>query len=159
MIAEAAFLRFEKRGYPGDSVQDWLGAEAELEDALASYCRSADQAQELSAYRWIRAEVRRILERAEDTVNSDTVKNALAKAVAELRQLGDFLPETVDKASKSVRQEIAGTIEKLGQNWNNFRIRQSELFASWKEKGTHTLNQTTHSFYDWLNRWRNRDGN
>jgi hypothetical protein len=33
MIAEAAFLRAERRGFAGDEVEDWLAAEEEV-DAL-----------------------------------------------------------------------------------------------------------------------------
>ena len=57
MIAEIAFFKFENRGYAGDPIKDWLEAETELEDALATFCRSSDQAQEVSAYRRIRHEL------------------------------------------------------------------------------------------------------
>ncbi|MGH8337667.1 MAG: DUF2934 domain-containing protein [Gammaproteobacteria bacterium] len=37
MIAEAAYFRAERRGFePGHEVEDWLGAEAELEHRLRS---------------------------------------------------------------------------------------------------------------------------
>jgi Protein of unknown function (DUF2934) len=157
MIAEAAFFKSQKRATPGDPMADWLGAERELEDALTAFCRSANQEPELSAKRQIRAEVRRILEKAGDTVNGETIRQALAKVTAELHRMGTFLPETIDRASTSVKQEIAGTIEKLGHNWTHFRIKPSELVANWKERGTQTLNQTSRSFYSWLSHWRNRD--
>jgi len=156
MIAEAAYFRSRNRDYPGDPLADWLGAESEVEDALAAYCRSENQEQEFSAYQRIRTEVRRILEKAEETVNADTVRQALEKVTGQLRQVGEFIPENIDKASKTVKHEITGAIEKLGYNWDNFRIKQSELLASWKDKSTHTLNQTTKSFQDWLSRWRNK---
>lgn len=159
MIAEAAFLRAKKRDRPGDPVADWLEAEAEVENDLAAYCRSEVRAQEYSAYQRIRTEVRRIVEKTEDNVNAETIRQALEKVTGQLRQVGEFLPDTIDRASKAVRQEITGTVEKLGQNWHNFRIKQSELFASWKEKGAHTFSQTTQSFHDWLRHWRNRDDN
>jgi hypothetical protein len=157
MIAEAAFLGAEKRDFPGDPVADWLAAEAEIEDALTAYCRSEDQEQEYSAYQRIRTEVHRVLEKAEETVNAEAIRQALEKVTGQLRQAGEFVPETIDRASKAVKQEIAGSIGKLGYNWDHFRINQSELLASWKDKGTHTMSRTTKSFYDWLNRWRNRN--
>jgi hypothetical protein len=147
MIAEAAFLGAEKRDFPGDPVADWLAAEAEIEDALTAYCRSEDQEQEYSAYQRIRTEVHRVLEKAEEAVNAEAIRQALEKVTGQLRQAGEFVPETIDRASKAVKQEIAGSI---GNN-------QSELLASWKDKGTHTMSRTTKSFYDWLNRWRNRN--
>jgi hypothetical protein len=37
MIAEAAYFRAERRGFePGHELEDWLGAESELERALRS---------------------------------------------------------------------------------------------------------------------------
>jgi Protein of unknown function (DUF2934) len=157
MIAEAAYLKSRNRKYPGDPVADWLEAEAELDDALATFCKSADQDPELSAYRRLRTEFRRILGKAGETVNADSIAQALAKATAQLRQVGEFVPESIDRASKAVKQEIADTIDKLGHNWDNFRIRQSELLANWKEIGTHGLNRTTRSFYTWLSRRRSKN--
>lgn len=153
MIAEAAFLRAEKRDFPGDPVVDWLAAETEIEDALAACCRSKDQAQDYSAYRRIRAEVRRVLEKAGETINEDTIRQALEKVTGQFRQAGGFVPEAIDRASEKVKQEISATLEKLGYNWNKFRIKQGEFFANWKDKGTHTMNRTAKSFHDWLSRW------
>ena len=129
MIAKEAFLRSEKRGASGDPVEDWLGAEAEVEEALNADCRP-DREQESSAYDRMRREVRRIMEKAEETVNA----------------------ENISQASKRVRQEIADSIEKLGRNWDSFRIRQGDFFAGWKERGSHSLNRTTKAIQDWLDR-------
>jgi len=157
MIAEAAFLRSEKRDYPGDPVADWLRAEADIEDAVAVYCRSPNQEQENSAYQRIRTEVQQILEKAEETVNAETIRQALEKVTGQFRQLEGFVPSAIDRASKTVKQEIADTIEKLGYNWDNFRIKQSELLVNWKDKGAQTIDRTTKSMYDWLRRWRSKD--
>lgn len=34
-IAEAAYIRAERRGFRGDPIEDWLAAEAEVDAALA----------------------------------------------------------------------------------------------------------------------------
>jgi hypothetical protein len=34
-IAEAAYIRAERRGFRGDPIEDWLAAEAEVDGALA----------------------------------------------------------------------------------------------------------------------------
>ena len=156
MIAEAAFLRSRNRDYPGDPVADWLGAEAEIDAALAAFCRSPHKDQEFSAYQRFRAEVRRVLEKAEETINAETIRQALDKVNGRFRQLGEFVPETIEEASKAVKQEIADAIEKSGYTWENLRIKQGELFASWKDKSIHTLNQKSKMFYDWLSHWRSK---
>lgn len=150
MIAETAFFKYKQRGYPSDPVKDWLEAETELDEALAAFCRTAEQDQEISAYRRVRLEVRRILEKAEETVNAETIAQALAKVKTELRQLGEYFPATIDRAAKTVKDELSGTIDKLGHNWETFRIKQSELLAGWKEK-------RAHNFQEWLGRWRKKD--
>jgi Protein of unknown function (DUF2934) len=156
MIAEAAFLRSRQRAFPGDPVADWLMAEAELNDALATYCRSEHGERELPVYHRMRAEVRRILEKAVGTVNPETIGQVLAKVNADLRKTGEFLPESIDRASKAVKQEIEDVISRLGQNWDTLRIKQSELLAGWKDKGTQTWSRTAQSFHQWLARWRNK---
>ncbi|MDA8137910.1 MAG: DUF2934 domain-containing protein [Desulfobacteraceae bacterium] len=159
MIAEAAFLKSRQRDFEGDPVADWLSAEAELHDALAAKCRLEQEEQAFSAYHRIRMEVQRLLEKAEETINAETVRQALAKATADLRKAGDILPESIDRASKAVKQEIEEAIGRLGQIWDGSRIRPNELLSDWKEKGARSWHRTTQSFQQWLTRWRNRNGN
>ena len=97
MIAEAAFLKSRQRDYPGDPVADWLQAEAEIDAAVAQYCQSVDQDRDFSAYRRFRSEVLRILEKAEATVNVDTVAQALDNVREQFRQMGEFVPAAVDR--------------------------------------------------------------
>jgi hypothetical protein len=156
MIAESAFLKYRQRDFPGDPVADWLRAEAELNDALAAYCRLEDVKQDLSVYHRMRTEVRRVLEKAEETVNADTVRQALAKVSADLRKTGGIIPESVERASKAVRQEIDDAISRLGHNWDSFRIKQSELLDAWKDKSNQTWSRTAQAFQQWLARWRGR---
>jgi len=150
MIAEAAFAKSENRGRPSDPVNDWLEAETELDDALAAHCRPADPTQESSAHERMRHGVRRILEKAEETVNAETITQALAKVKAELRQRGEFFPGAIDRAAKAVRHEIAGSLEKLGHKWDDFRISHGELLEDWKDKGSH-------AFQEWVSHWRDKD--
>jgi acetylornithine deacetylase/succinyl-diaminopimelate desuccinylase-like protein len=149
MIAESAFFKSEHRVRPGDPLQDWLDAEAELEEALAAQCRSVEQDKELSAYWRIRHDVRRILEKAEDSVTAETIAQALAKAKAELLQKGEFLPATIDRAAKAVKHEIGDTLDKLEHRWESYRSKQEALLANWKVRGSHALRE-------WLERWRNK---
>ena len=157
MVAEAAFLESEKREGPADPVADWLSAEAQINDALDASCRSAPSQEESSAYRRMRAELHRMLEKAGENVNADTVKSALARTASDLRQVGEFFPETIDRVSSSITKEINETVEKLGYNWQNFRIRQNDLFAHWKERSGERLNRTTRSFNRWIDRWRSKN--
>jgi hypothetical protein len=156
MVAESAFLKSRQRDFPGDPMADWLRAEAELNDALAAYCSLEDVKQDLSVYNRMRTEVRRMLKKAGETVNAETVRQVLAKVAADLRKTGGIFPESVERASKAVRQEIEDVISRLGHNWDGFRIKQSELLAAWKDKSNQTWSRTAQAFQQWLTRWRGK---
>ena len=157
MIAEAAFLKAQKKDYPGDVLADWLVTEAQMEEDLAAYCRSDHQQQEYPACQRVRTDVRRVLEKAEETVTAETIRQALENATGLLRRVGEFVLEAIDRAMKAVKQEIAGSIEKLGDGWDHFGTKQSELLASWKDKGIQTMSGRAQSICGWLNCWRIRD--
>jgi hypothetical protein len=76
MIAEAAYFRAERRGFRGgDSFQDWLAAEAEIDNLLGTPSQP-QEAQELAAYERMRQELAKILAGVGDTVNVETIRQA-----------------------------------------------------------------------------------
>lgn len=156
MIAEAAYLKSRQQNSPGDPEANWLSAETELNDALAADCRKKQEKQALPVYDRMRTDVRRVLEKAEETVNAEAIRKALAKVNADLRKAGDYLPDSIDRASKAVKQEIDEVISRLGHDWGNFRIKQREFLAVWKEKRTRPWSRTSRTLQQWLTRWRNR---
>lgn len=157
MIAQAAYMKSRQRDYPGDPVADWLQAEAEIGRALAEYCQSVDQDRDFSTYQRFRSDVRRMLAKAETVINADAVTQALEKASGQMRQAGESIPASVDRAAKTVKHELMETIGKLGHAWDNFRVKQSDLLSNWKEKGMQTLDHKAKSFQDWLERWQNKN--
>lgn len=159
MTETAAYYRAEKRGFSdGDPVKDWLEAEGEIE-ALFKHPEEADSSkQELVAYQRLRAEFKKILAGAKDTINADTIKQAFDRASRELKGLGEFVPETVDRAAKRLKQEVAAAIEKTGPRWEAFSERGHILFEIWKDKGGQFVNQTHAALNSWLSRYRDKNG-
>lgn len=157
MIAEAAYFRAEKRGFAGGNpVEDWFSAEVEIEESLKARRKAEPQNQELAAYERMRQEMKNLLANIQDTVNADTIKQAFDKAGKNIKELGEFLPETVDKASKMLKGEIAATVERLGPRWESFSGKSAEIFEVWKDRGIGFLNQASGALNDWVGRYRKK---
>ena len=106
MIAEAAYFRAEKRGFAGgDPVEDWIVAERRVDEALG--IENPEQMKdETAAYNRMRREVMRMIGGVRGTVSAKTVRQALDKASKELKGLGEYTVDTVNKAAEAVRREI-----------------------------------------------------
>ncbi len=157
MIAAAAYFRAEKRGFNGqDPVNDWLAAEAEIDQSLKHLRDGEPRKQERAAYERMRRELKKILANTQDTVNADTIRHAFDKVSSELKELGEFVPEAVDKAGKKLRREVAAAIEKMGPRLEAFSGRGLELFESWKDRGGNFLNQASKALDDWVRRYRRK---
>ena len=158
MIAEAAYYRAEKRGFANsDPVQDWLAAEAEIDEYFEKLSGYETQSQELAAYEKMRRRIKKIFADTRDTINVETFKQAFEKVNKEFKDIGEFLPETIDKASKKLKQETVVAVEKLGSNWKDFSDKGSELFDVWKERGTHFLSQASGALSDWVRLYRSKN--
>ena len=157
MIEEAAYFRAEKRGFTGgDPTDDWFTAEVEIEESIKALRKADPQNQELAAYERMRQEMKKLLANIHDTVNADTIKQAFDKASREIKELGEFLPETVDKAGKMLKAEIAATVERLGPRWESFSGKSAEIFDVWKDRGIGFLNQASRALNDWVSRYRKK---
>ena len=88
MVAQAAYYRYEKRGGTGgDSVEDWLAAEAEVERHLRDSCHPKLQTQALAAYQWMRSEMRKIFFPPQGKTRADRIKPSFDKLTRKFRQL------------------------------------------------------------------------
>jgi hypothetical protein len=154
MIAEAAYFRAERRGFSrGDPIEDWLGAEAEIEKSLKQLHEAELKKQQLAAHERMRLGMKKILANTQDVVGAETIKHAFDKLNREFREVGEFVPKTIDKASKMLKQEMTATIERLGPRWGTLSGKSAELFEAWKDSGSHFLNQASRSLNDWARRY------
>ena len=160
MIETAAYFRAEKRGFAGgDPVTDWIEAEREI-DVLFQSTDIGDAAagQEDAAYRKLRADFKRILAGAQDKINSDTIRQALDRAAGELKELGEFVPEAVDRAGKRLRREVADAIEKMGPRWDTLSGKSLGFFEIRRNKSSRFLNQARATLNGWVSRYRKPNG-
>jgi RNA polymerase-binding transcription factor DksA len=156
MIEEAAYFRAERRGFSGgDAAEDWIAAEKEIAELLGEDT-SGQKKKELDAYQRVREEVIRILRNAKRPISANTIRQSLDKAARELKGLGGYSADTVNKATDVIRREIASTVEKLGSTWGTISERSSDLFEVWRERGKDFLDQASTSASEWLEQFHPR---
>jgi hypothetical protein len=126
MIAEAAYLRAERRAFNGgDAVRDWCEAEAEV-DALLRQREDQELAARLeevllTAGAKITA-VRRKLARLSNVAGAEwqkdlsklaTLRDALQPKLVELREQGERAGEKLRGQAEKMRAEIVEVVERL----------------------------------------------
>lgn len=154
MIEEAAYFRAEKRGFTGgNAIEDWIAAEREIAELLGEET-SEGKKKDLAAYQKMRQEVMRILRSVRAPVSANTIRQSLEKASRELKGLGEYSSDTVNKASEAVRREIASTADKLGLKWESLSGRPADLFEVWRDRGKDFLDQASAAVSEWLEQFR-----
>ena len=112
MIAEEAYYRYEKRGGTGgDSTGDWLGAEAEIEKHINEFCLSKPRKPELAADQSVRRGIRKSPTNSNEKTREDTIRDSVGKITKKVRELGDFIPSTIEKVGKMAKQRIGATTD------------------------------------------------
>ncbi len=110
------------------------------------------QKQELAAYEKLREEVRRLLSEVRDTVNAETVRQAVDKATERLKQAGGYTAEALGKAGEALKKDMASAAEKLGPKWEAFSEKSADLFGVWRDRGGVFLGQASHAVGVWLDK-------
>lgn len=148
MIAEAAYYRALTRGFSGGNpIDDWLAAEREINRRLPN---PQQQKLEMAAYQKLRDTVQSLLADARDTLSADTIRQALDDARGQLRHLGEFTADTVDKALASVEREMLATAKHAGARLENLTERSVDVFAVWRDRGAQFLSRATAAVGDWV---------
>jgi hypothetical protein len=159
MIETAAYYRAEKRGFSGgDPREDWFEAEREIEASFKTLHDTGSRMQERAAYQRMRAEFKKILAGAQDTISADTISQAFERSARELKALGKFVPATVDRSAKILKQEVAAAVDKIGPRWDAVSEKRHGLFEIWKGKGSQFFNQAHTALHSWVSRYRDPNG-
>lgn len=148
MISEAAYLRAAQRGFEGgDPLADWLAAEAEINRALP---RPQQQKEELALYERLRSEIQDRLTEIRAGVNAESVRAAVERAVARLRESGGQTGDTLNRVAESLRKDIASAAERMGPQWEAFSDRSADVFAVWRDRGAGFLARAAAAVGEWL---------
>jgi Zinc-ribbon containing domain/Protein of unknown function (DUF2934) len=147
-IEQAAYFRAQQRGFnSGDPVEDWLAAEREINRLLPS---PQQQRQELAAYTKLREGVMNILGEARETLGAETIRQALAQAIAQLKQVSEHTADTIDKVAASVEKDMVNAAQKIGTRWDAYSEKTADLFQVWRDRGNRFLTGATAALGDWL---------
>lgn len=148
MIEEAAYLRAAQRGFQGgDPLADWLAAEAEINRALP---RPQQQKAELAIYERLRTEVQDRLGEIRTGVNAESVRDAIERAIARVREAGGQTGETLNRVAESLRKDIASAAERMGPQWETFSERSADVFGVWRDRGSSFLARAAGAVGEWL---------
>jgi Zinc-ribbon containing domain len=112
--------------------------------------------QEVAAYEKLRQEVKRLLAEVRENVNAETVKQVLDKASARMKEAGGYTAEVVGKASEALKKDLARTAQRLGPKWSEFSEKSADLFAVWRDRGTHFLGRAAVATGEWLQKTGSR---
>jgi len=147
MIAQAAYYRYEQRsGTGGDSVEDWLAAEAEVEKHLKDSCQPKPQTQAHAAYQRMRSEIRKVFAPSQEKINADDIRPSFDKLTQKLRELGEFVPGTFENVGKRTKRGIDATGAKLGHRLEDLRVKRNQF-----------LHATSKNLKNWMSRQRSKD--
>jgi hypothetical protein len=147
MIAEAAYYRALQRGFQGgDSIEDWLAAEREVNRLLPS---ARQQKQELEAYRKLRTAIGAVLGEARDSLSAETIREAFDKGRAQMRVLGEHTVETVDKVAASVEKDMIAAAQRLGTTLDGFSHKTADVFGVWRDRGQQFASQALRALGEW----------
>jgi Ribonuclease G/E len=127
MIAEAAYLRAERRGFNGgDPVADWIEAEAEVGAALRRIERDHTLerlelavATATKTLDGLRTKVSKMTAAAraewqEDAEKLKALRDTSRKKLAELRELGEAAGHKAKEQAEKLRDEIREVVERVG---------------------------------------------
>jgi hypothetical protein len=147
MIAQAAYYRYQKRGGTGgNSVEDWLAAEAEVEEQLRDSCQPGPQARARVAYQKMRSGVQKIIATSREIINSERTGPPFDPITKRFRELGESVPGAFENVGKRTRRGIDATGAKLGHSLEEFRVRRARL-----------LHDTSENLKSWMSRHRSKD--
>ncbi len=149
MIAEAAYYRAKAKAFSNNPMTDWLEAEKEIDGKLES-ANQGTRKEEVAAFEKLRIEVDKILGNIQDTVNPDTFKNALDKAIIIVKERGKYTAESIAKGSEALKKDIARNIDKYRGTWHTISVNTPGFFSIWRERGAHFLKQAGEAAESWL---------
>jgi hypothetical protein len=112
-------------------------------------CRQNEGLQAARCHAHCRADGR-VCSDVREKISAETIKDALDKASATLRQAGEYSGETVSKAAEAVKKDLASAAERLAPKWEALSEDAAGLFAVWQGRSRAFLGAAATASGDWL---------
>ena len=91
--------------------------------------------EELATYEKLRQQVTKYLGELNEKINKETVSQAMDKAVADLKEMGEHSKEAITKAGETLKKDIASTTETVRPKIDKVTAPAREQFDNWLDKG------------------------
>ena len=155
MIAEAAYFRAMADSSATDPLKNWLEAEKEVDRQLEQQQRKARK-EDVAAFEKLRLELSKILDNIQDTVRAETFKQALDKAIDEVKGMGKYTAESVGKGAEALKKDIVRNMDKYKESWPAISGKATDVFDVWRERSAHFLKQAGEAADSWLKQVRGK---
>lgn len=91
--------------------------------------------EELAVYEKLRQRVSKSLGELNEKINTETISQAMDKATAELKEMGEHSKEAVARAGETLKKDIASTAEQFKPKMDKVTAPAREQFDHWLNKG------------------------
>lgn len=156
MIAEAAYLRAKEKAFSSDPVADWLEAEKEIDRKLAAQNKGSIK-EEVAVFDNLRKKVNAILGDIQETVGEETFGHALDKAVQEVKGMGKYTSESINRGAEAVKKDVARNIEIYRGTWDSISGKTTGFLREWRKRSGEFLKQAGEAAESWLSEVRGRE--
>jgi hypothetical protein len=90
---------------------------------------------ELATYEKLRQQVTKNLGELNEKINAKTIGQAMDKAMADLKEMGEHSKDAVTKAGETLKKDIASTTENIRPKIDKVTAPAREQFDHWLDKG------------------------
>jgi len=94
-----------------------------------------DSQEELAAYEKLRQSVSKTFGKLNEKINKESISQAIDKATAELKEMGDHSMAAVSNASAALKKDIASTTEHFKPKVDEVADSTKKQFDGWLDKG------------------------
>lgn len=91
--------------------------------------------EELATYEKLRQRLSKRLGELNEKISSETISQAMDKAMADLKGMGEHSRETVARAGDALKKDIASTVENVKPKIDKVTSPAREQFDHWLDKG------------------------
>ncbi|MCL7489505.1 MAG: zinc ribbon-containing protein [Desulfobulbaceae bacterium] len=91
--------------------------------------------EELATYEKLRQQLSKRLGELNEKINSETISQAMDKAMADLKGMGEHSREAVARAGDALKKDIASTVENVKPKIDKVTTPAREQFDHWLDKG------------------------
>lgn len=91
--------------------------------------------EELATYEKLRQKVTKSLGELNEKINAETISQAMDKAMADLKEMGEHSKDAITKAGETLKKDIASTTENVKPKIDKVTAPARDQFDHWLDKG------------------------